>query len=83
MAMAFNGHSKHLHILAGFFSLHILYLEGKSLLLMRNNVKLGDMLPETSKSSALWDIGVNSHVKWLLLFSLDEAGESDDTNLSK
>ena len=59
------------------FSLDILYLEGKSPLLMRNNhVKFWDMLPETSKSSAFWDIGVNSHLKWLLLFSPDEAGES-------
>ena len=33
--------------------LDILYLEGKSPLLMRNNqVNSGDILPETSKSSA-------------------------------
>ena len=43
---------------------------------MRNNqVNFGDILPETSKSSAFWDMGVNSHLKWLLLFSLYEAGE--------
>ena len=59
------------------FSLDILYLEGKSPLLMRNNhVKFGHMLPETSKSSAFWDMGVNSHLKWLLQFSPDEVGES-------
>ena len=64
--------SKKLHILAGIFSLEILYLEGKIPLLMRNNhVKYGDMLPETSKSSAFWDMGVNSHGKGLLLFSPD------------
>ena len=36
----------------------------------------GDILPKTSKSSAFWDMGVDSHLKWLLLFSPDEAGES-------
>ena len=75
--MAFNGQSKNVHILAGIFPLDILYLEGKSPLLMwHNNVKSGDMLPSTSKSSAFWDVGVDSHLKWLLLFSPDEAGES-------
>ena len=73
--MAFNGQSKSLHILAGIFSLDILYFKEKSPLLMRNNqVKFGDMLPETSKSSAFWDMGVNYHLKWLLLFSPYEAG---------
>ena len=32
-------------------------------------VNFGDILPETSKSSAFWDMGVDSHLKWLLLFS--------------
>ena len=32
------------------------------------------MLPETSKSSAFWDMGVNSHLKWLF-FSPYEVGE--------
>ena len=41
----------------------------------------GDILPETSKSSAFWDMGVDSHLKWLLLFSPDEACESDGTSL--
>ena len=31
---------------------------------------------ETSKSSAFWDMGVDSHLKWLLLFSPDEEGGS-------
>ena len=39
-------------------------------------VNFGDNLPETSKSSAFWDMGVDSHLKWLLLFSPDVAGES-------
>ena len=76
--MAVNGQSKYLHILAEMFSLDILYLEGKSPLLMRNNhVEFGDMLPETSKSSAFWDMGVDSHLKWLLFFSPDAAGKSE------
>ena len=43
-----------------------------------NNIQVnfGNILPETSKSSAFWDMGVDSHLKWLLLFSPDEAGES-------
>ena len=66
-----------LHILTGIFSLDILYLEGKSPLVMSNiQVNFGDMLPETIKSSEFWDLGVDSHLKWLLLFSSDEAGES-------
>ena len=32
-------------------------------------VNFGDILSETSKSSALWDMGVDSHLKWMLLFS--------------
>ena len=68
--MAFTGQSKKLHILAGISSLDILYLEGKSPLLMSNiQVNFGDVLPESSKSSAFWDMGVDSHLKLLLLFS--------------
>ena len=64
-------------ILAGIFSLDILYVEGKSLLLMSNiQFNFGDILPETSKSSAFWDMGVDSHLKWLFLFSADVAGKS-------
>ena len=55
---------QNLHILTVILSLDILYLEGKSPLLMRNiKVNFGDILPETSKSSAFWDMGVNSHLK--------------------
>ena len=39
-------------------------------------VNFGDILPETSKSSAFWDMGVDSHLKWLLLFSPNELDES-------
>ena len=59
-----------LYILAGIVSLDILYLEGKSPLLMNNiQVNFGDVLPESSKSSAFWDMGVDSPLKLLLLFS--------------
>ena len=52
-------------------------LEGKNPLLMSNiQVNFGDILPETSKSSVFWDMGVDSHLKWLPLFSPNEAGES-------
>ena len=82
VTMAFTGLSKDLHILAGIFSLDILYLEEKSSLLMRNlQVIFVDILPETSKSSTFCDVGWNSNLKWLPLFSLDEAGESDGTCL--
>ena len=51
---------------------------------MKNNqVKFGNMLPETSKSSAFWDMGVNSHLKWLPMFSPDEAGKSDSISLGR
>ena len=60
--------------MAGIFSLDILYLEGKSPSLIRNNqVNFADSLPETSKSSGFWDMGVKSHLTWLLLFSPDVA----------
>ena len=76
VTMASTGQSKICIFWQEFFSLDILYLEGKSPLLMRNKqVRFGDMLPETSKSSAFWDMGVNSHLKWLLLFSPCEVGE--------
>ena len=68
--------------LAGIFSLDILCLEGKTPLLLRNiQVNFGDILSETSKSSAFWDMGVDSDLKWLPLPSPDEAGELDGTIL--
>ena len=49
---------------------------------MRNNqVRFGDMLPETSKSTAFWDMGVDSHLKWLLLFSPLKRASGDVTSL--
>ena len=43
-----------------------LYLAGETPLLVRDMlINFGDILPETSKSSACWDIGGNSHLTWL------------------
>ena len=47
----------------------------KPLLMSSIQVNFGDILPETSKSSAFWDMGVDSRIKWLLLFSPNEVGE--------
>ena len=59
------------------FPITILYLEGKSPLLSNIQVNFGDILPETCKSSAFWDMGVDSHIKWLLLFSPNEGASWD------
>ena len=68
---------QNLHILAGIFSLDILYLKGKSPLLLSNiQVNLMDILLETSTSSTFSDMCVNSHLKLLLLFSPDKAPTS-------
>ena len=49
---------------------------------MRNNqVNYVSILPVTSKSSAFCDMGVNSNLKWLPLFSPDGATELDGTSL--
>ena len=54
--------------LAGIFSLDVPYLVGKSPLLIRNiQFNFGNIEPETSKSSAFLDVGVNSNLKWLPL----------------
>ena len=80
--MAFTGQSEICIFWQEFLLLDVLFLEGKSPLLMRNiQVNFEDILPETSKSSAFWDMGVNSNLKWLTLFSPDEAGKSDGTSL--
>ena len=72
---------QNLHFLAGILSFDILYIEGKSPLLMRNiQVNFGGISPETSKSSAFWDMGVNSNLKRLPLSRPDKAGESDSTS---
>ena len=52
----------------GIFPLDNLYFVGKIVLLVWNwdkVVNFGDILPETSKSSTCWDMGVNSHLTWL------------------
>ena len=45
-------------------------------------VNFGHILPETSKSSVFWDMGVDSHLKWLLLFSPNELASWDGTSLT-
>ena len=56
--MPFTGHSENVHIIAGLFSMNNLYLTGNSPLLFGDMlVKFGDILLETSKSSACWDMG--------------------------
>ena len=43
-----------------------LYLAGKTPLLIGDMlVNFGNILPDTSKSSACWDMGGNSHLTWL------------------
>ena len=60
----------------------IIYLEGESPLLMSNiQVYFADILPETNKTSAFWDMGVDSHLKWLLLFSPNGLASCDRTSL--
>ena len=69
--MAFTGQSENLHILAELFPLDNLYLEGKTLLLVRDMLfNFGDILPETNKSSVCWDMGGNPHLTWLFSDSL-------------
>ena len=49
---------------------------------MRNiRVSFRDILPESSKSSAFWDMGWSSYLKWLPLFSPSVADELDGTSL--
>ena len=52
-----------------------IFRRGKPLLMSNIQVNFGDILPETSKSSAFWDMGVDSHIKWLLWFSPNEVSE--------
>ena len=56
VTMAFTGQSRNLHIMAGTFSMDNLYLTGKPPLLIGDMlVNVGDILLETSKSSAgIW-----------------------------
>ena len=71
VTMAFTGQSKDLHIMAGIVTLDNLSLAGETPLLVGDMlVNFGDILQETSKSSACWDMGGNSHLTWLSSDSL-------------
>ena len=71
VTMAFTGLSRNLHIMAGIFLLDNPSLAGKTPLLVEYMlVNFGDILPETSKSSACWDMGGNSNLTWLSIDSL-------------
>ena len=49
------------------FSMNNLYSTNKETPLLVGDmlVNFGDILPETNKSSACWDMGGNSHLTWL------------------
>ena len=69
--MVFTGQSRGMHIMAGIFSMGKLYLAGKAPLLVGDMVvNFGDILPETSKSSACWDMGRDSYLTWMSSDSL-------------
>ena len=58
VTMAFTGQSRNLHAMAGIFTLDNLYLAGKHPFQVRDMlINFADILPETSKSSACWDMG--------------------------
>ena len=60
--MACTALSRNVHVMAGIFSLD--NLAGKIPLLVGDMlVDFGGILPETSKGSACWDMGENSHLK--------------------
>ena len=64
VTVAFTGQSRNLHIMAGIFSIRNPYLAGKTFLLVRDMlVNFVDIMPETSKNSACWDMGRNSHLR--------------------
>ena len=64
--MAFTGKSKTFHIMAGIFSINNLYSAGKPPLLVGDMlVNFGDILPQTSKSSACRVMDGNSDLTWL------------------
>ena len=69
--IAFIGQTRKLHIMAGIFSTNYIYLVGKNPLLVGDMlVNFEDVLQETSKSRAWWDMGGTSHLKWLSSDSL-------------
>ena len=56
----------YLEVMAGIFSMDNSYLAGKTPSLVRDMlVNFGDILQETSKSSACCDMGGNSNLTWL------------------
>ena len=71
VTMAFTGLSWNVHIMAGILCLDDMYLAGTTTMLVWDMlVNFGDILPETSKSSACWDRGGTSHLTWLSSDSL-------------
>ena len=63
--MASTGQSKIAYFERNSLIGHSIFIEGKSPLLISNiQVNFGDILPETSKSSAFLDMGVDFHLKW-------------------
>ena len=59
------------YIMAGFFSMDNLHLARKPCLLVGDMlVNFGDILSETSKCSACWDIGVHSYLTWLSIIAV-------------
>ena len=71
VTMAFTGQSQNLHIIAVLIPLDYLYLVECTPLLVREKLaNFWDILPETCKSSACWDMGRNSHLTWLSSDSL-------------
>ena len=61
--------SQNLHVIEEVFSLDNLSIKGRITLLVRDMlINFGDILPETSTSSACWDMAGNSNLKWLLVY---------------
>ena len=71
--MACTGQSKICIFGRNFLIGHSIFRREKPFADEEQHVKFGHSLPETSKSSAFWDMGVKSHQTWLLLFSPDAA----------
>ena len=60
-----------------------LYLTGKTPWLLGDQlVNFGDVLPESSKSTACWDMDVNSDLAWLSIPLFSESIQNHQNNLS-
>ena len=70
ITIAITGQSRNVHTMAGIFSMDNLYLRENRFLVEDMLVNFGHFLPETSKSSACWDMGGNSYLTWLSSDSL-------------